>query len=133
MRPLLRSAREPYQYEREVEEFLRWSPSVRRTGVEAGKSWRPSPRQIAELQKALAALGEPAPGPPTSELDRRDSRGRGSGYDELDVAELVALLPSLERSDLQALARHEEAGRRRREVLDEIDRLLTPSGSSRGP
>jgi UDP-glucose 4-epimerase len=132
MRPLLRSEREPYQYEREVEEFLRWSPSVRRTGAEAGKSWRPSPGQIAELQKALAALGEPAPGPPTSELDRRPGRGEGSGYDELDAAEVVALLPSLERSDLQALARHEEAGRRRREVLEEIDRLLTPSGSSRG-
>ena len=30
-RPLERNAREPYRYEREVEEFLRWSPSVRRS------------------------------------------------------------------------------------------------------
>ncbi len=26
--PILKGAREPYRYEREVEEFLRWSPSV---------------------------------------------------------------------------------------------------------
>ncbi len=28
--PILRDAREPYRYEQEVEEFLRYSPSVRR-------------------------------------------------------------------------------------------------------
>jgi UDP-glucose 4-epimerase len=32
-RPLLRGEAEPYRYEREVEEFLRWSPSVRRRGT----------------------------------------------------------------------------------------------------
>jgi UDP-glucose 4-epimerase len=32
-RPLLRGEGEPYRYEREVEEFLRWSPSVRRRGT----------------------------------------------------------------------------------------------------
>jgi UDP-glucose 4-epimerase len=31
VRGVKRSAREPYRYEREVEEFLRWSPSVRRS------------------------------------------------------------------------------------------------------
>ena len=30
LRPLLRSGGESYRYEREVEEFLRWSPSVQR-------------------------------------------------------------------------------------------------------
>jgi UDP-glucose 4-epimerase len=30
LRPVLAGAREPYRYEREVEEFLRWSPHVRR-------------------------------------------------------------------------------------------------------
>ena len=30
LHPLLRDAGEPYRYEREVEEFLRYSPSVRR-------------------------------------------------------------------------------------------------------
>jgi UDP-glucose 4-epimerase len=32
-RPLLRGEGEPYRYEREVEDFLRWSPSVRRKGT----------------------------------------------------------------------------------------------------
>ena len=32
-RPLLKGQSEPYRYEREVEEFLRWSPSVRRKGT----------------------------------------------------------------------------------------------------
>jgi UDP-glucose 4-epimerase len=32
-RPLKRGEGEPYRYEREVEEFLRWSPSVRRKGT----------------------------------------------------------------------------------------------------
>ena len=32
-RPLRRGEGEPYRYEREVEEFLRWSPSVRRKGI----------------------------------------------------------------------------------------------------
>ncbi len=36
-RPLRESAREPYRYEREVEEFLRWSPSVRRPGAPGGE------------------------------------------------------------------------------------------------
>ncbi len=30
--PLRESAGAPYRYEREVEEFLRWSPSIRREG-----------------------------------------------------------------------------------------------------
>jgi UDP-glucose 4-epimerase len=32
-KPLRRGEGEPYRYEREVEEFLRWSPSVRRRGT----------------------------------------------------------------------------------------------------
>ena len=140
MAPLLRSTREPYRYEREVEEFLRWSPSVRRSGADAGKGWRPSPQQIAELRKALAALGEPVDGP--GDPAATDSEGNAAlrpaqpspaeAYDELDAAELRALLPSLERPDLEALYRHEFAGQRRREVLEEIDRLLTPTGAG-GP
>jgi UDP-glucose 4-epimerase len=108
MAPLLRSAREPFRYEREVEEFLRWSPSVRRETADAERGGRPPARPVAEPQP-----------PPAAEA-----------YDDLEAAELRALLPSLERADLEALYRHEFAGRRRREVLEEIDRLLTPTGSA---
>jgi UDP-glucose 4-epimerase len=36
LRPVLAGANEPYRYEREVEEFLRWSPNVRR-GKQGGR------------------------------------------------------------------------------------------------
>ncbi|HEX2398371.1 MAG TPA: NAD-dependent epimerase/dehydratase family protein [Solirubrobacteraceae bacterium] len=129
MRPLLRSAGQPYQYEREVEEFLRWSPSVRRSGTDAGKAWRPSPRQVAELQRVLAQLTPEGGGAEPSAGDRRDGEPDSpvAEYDDLEAGELVALLPSLGRGDLEALYQHEFAGRRRRPVLEEIDRLLVPT------
>jgi UDP-glucose 4-epimerase len=36
LRPLLTSGQEPYRYEPDLEEFLRWSPSVRRTAQNTG-------------------------------------------------------------------------------------------------
>lgn len=51
--PLLRDRTSPYRYEREVEDFLRWSPSVRR---DPEAEWRPSRQQIAELRRALDAI-----------------------------------------------------------------------------
>ena len=41
LRPLLRSGAEPYQYERAVEDFLRWSPSVQSASDGRGASWSP--------------------------------------------------------------------------------------------
>jgi UDP-glucose 4-epimerase len=46
---------EGYQYEREVEEFLRWSPAVR--GGDALGLGRLSRDQLAELARALESLG----------------------------------------------------------------------------
>ena len=51
--PLLRDAAGPYRYEREVEDFLRWSPSVRR---DPDAEWRPTREQIAQLRRTLDAL-----------------------------------------------------------------------------
>jgi UDP-glucose 4-epimerase len=105
LRPLARTGREPYRYEREVEEFLRWSPSVRRRGPDAGKPLQAATRQAAS-----------------------------GGYDSLDAREVVALLPSLEAADLESIRRHEASSARRSEVLEEIDRLLatraTPSSEA---
>ena len=84
--PMLRSNSQQYRYEREVEEFLRWSPSVRRD--------RPDPRRAISL------------------------------YDDLRADELIALLPSLEPTALQALREHEEANRQRRTVLRAIESSL---------
>ncbi len=62
--PLLRSGAEPYRYEREVEEFLRRSPNVRRPGGRNGAQPRPratpveryddlSPAEILSLLDSL--------------------------------------------------------------------------------
>jgi UDP-glucose 4-epimerase len=47
LRPLLRSGADAYRYEREVEEFLRWSPSVR----------QPSEQGAADGREEVAASG----------------------------------------------------------------------------
>ena len=58
LHPLLRSgAQEPYRYEREVEEFLRWSPHVR--GSQTRSTPTLSSDQVSELQALLEARAEP--------------------------------------------------------------------------
>jgi UDP-glucose 4-epimerase len=54
--PVVRGAQEPYRYEREVEDFLRWSPHVKNTrdkGVTAL-----SRDQLAELQRLLTGFAD---------------------------------------------------------------------------
>jgi UDP-glucose 4-epimerase len=102
VKALLAGAGEGYRYEREVEEFLRWSPSVRRP---AGMP--------------TAALANIAPGG-----EERRALPAPTGYDQLSADELVALLPSLDSSDLPRLREHEAANARREKVLRAIDALL---------
>jgi UDP-glucose 4-epimerase len=91
--------RRAYRYERELEEFLRYSPSVRPSARLAPEP--PGPRNVA-------------PG---------DGAGALPSVDDLEVAELVALLPSLDPAGLRALHEHEAAHRGRRTVLEAIARL----------
>jgi UDP-glucose 4-epimerase len=63
LHPLLRGGAEPYRYEREVEEFLRWSPHVRTSRAANGPSL--SREQLAELRRLLIEFGE-------------EERGKGS-------------------------------------------------------
>jgi UDP-glucose 4-epimerase len=57
LQPILRGMREPYRYEREVEEFLRWSPHVKNPNFR--KESRMSPDEMVELQKLLSTYGDP--------------------------------------------------------------------------
>jgi UDP-glucose 4-epimerase len=99
LEPILGGARrQGYRYERELEGFLRYSPSV-----------RPSARVEAQRQPRNVAPGDGGSGLPS--------------VDELDAAELVALLPSLDPAGLRALHEHEAAHRGRRTVLQAIERL----------
>ena len=82
LRPLLRSGSQTYRYEREVEEFLRRSPTV-------------------------VAMPD----------------GRNS-YEDLSADELVPLISSLDPEAAVRLRSHETAGRRRKSVLDALDRRL---------
>jgi UDP-glucose 4-epimerase len=84
LRPLLRSGSDTYRYEREVEEFLRRSPTV---------------------------VGAP------------DGRLANS-YEEMSADELVSLISSLDPEAAVRLRSHEATGRRRRAVLDALDRRL---------
>jgi UDP-glucose 4-epimerase len=93
-----------YRYEAAVEEFLRFSPSVRQ----------------ANARPALA----PANSAP------RDRPGGPDTYSAMTAREILALLPSLGAEDLAALREHEAAHARRQSVLRGIDRLLERAGSA---
>ena len=107
LHPLLRRDGPGYRYEREVEEFLRRSPSVTRTAR--------GPEGPANL----------APG------ETRDDAGRGRapGLAAADADELIALLPSMDPGDLAALRQHEAAGAARQNVLVAIDSVLVRARS----
>jgi UDP-glucose 4-epimerase len=125
VRPVLRSSKAQYQYEREVEEFLRWSPSVRLERLGAGE-WRPTPQQLSELQRTIEGLqAEDRPAPATTGTTAPDDVGSAPPeYGDLSWSEVVSMLPSLEREDLEALRRHEASREGRAAVLDAIDGLL---------
>jgi UDP-glucose 4-epimerase len=90
--------REGYRYERDLEEFLRRSPSVRPT----------------------AARQEPAP---TNLAPGEHRATAATDYDALGAEELIALLPSLEPAALEELAAHEREHAARPEVLRAIGAL----------
>jgi UDP-glucose 4-epimerase len=115
--PLLRGGGERYRYEEDVEEFLRWSPSVR-----AGGGGRPSPQQLAEVQKVIAALQE-GDDAPVNVAPRRPA-AVPEGLDDLTARDIIALLPALAPSDLAALREHEASHAGRTTVLRAIDGLL---------
>jgi UDP-glucose 4-epimerase len=83
-----------YRYERELEDFLRYSPSV-----------RPSSRLEAEAKP------------------RNVAPGAVPALDDLEAEEIIALLPSLDPAGLKALHEHEVAHRGRRAVILAIERL----------
>jgi UDP-glucose 4-epimerase len=106
LEPILRGMSEPYHYEREVEDFLRWSPHVVRP--EAGG------------QRPEASVKPPAR-PPVEH------------YDDLEAEEIISLLGSLEAGDLAALRDYEARARQRESVTTAIDALLARRATSSRP
>jgi UDP-glucose 4-epimerase len=70
LHPIVRGATEPYRYEREVEDFLRWSPHVRNPSYR--KESRLSPNEMVDLQKVMASYGDRVGAPGASGSARRD-------------------------------------------------------------
>jgi UDP-glucose 4-epimerase len=105
LEPILRGATgSSYRYEAAVEEFLRFSPSVRQANA------RP------QLGPANSAPRPPAP----------------TAYGSLPAREILAVLPSLGPEDLRALRDHEATHAARATVLNGIDRLLNAPATSAG-
>jgi UDP-glucose 4-epimerase len=144
LQPILAGVREPYRYEREVEEFLRWSPYVRRGRDEGERPPMPSIAQLSELQKFLSAYAQSAPSQPAPPRERAPKKERRpkpepkpalapvDDYDDLEAEEVISLIASLERDDLVALRAYEAASQKREPVLRAIDGVLSrrePAGT----
>lgn len=138
LHPLVREVEEPYRYEREVEEFLRWSPNVRDPARRGER--RLSPRQMVELEHALGhglgpgeeRQGDDRPGDtPPGDAPTGGAAPSSHGvehYDDLTAGEIVSLVRSLEVDQLSALRDHERRAAGRRTVLSAIDRALARAG-----
>jgi UDP-glucose 4-epimerase len=161
LHPLLRGAQEPYRYERDVEDFLRWSPHVKNARDKSLGSL--SREQLLELQRLLAGYAgvvdapdadreerlraaertaeratqrarkaEEAARRAAAEAARRPADERESvpsaspveHYDDLAAEEVIALLASLEREDLQTLRDYERRHANRVRVLAAIESVL---------
>ena len=188
LHPLVRGGQEPYRYEREVEDFLRWSPHVRNareknlgslnrdqladlqrlvsgyagavgeTGTDQEQrvqaAERAAERAIQRAKKAEQRAAEAAL--KATERAKKAERRAGAAaeeavqrvnaeaarlaaqepapaapsaspvehYDDLAAEEVIALLASLERQDLQTLREHERRNANRVSVLSAIDSVL---------
>jgi UDP-glucose 4-epimerase len=120
LHPVVRGAQERYRYEREVEEFLRWSPHVRRSG-----STHPSALsrdQIAELQRLLTSMGDEEDGSP-SEEDRLAAAEQSARQAEQAAAKATERAKKAERraaeAALKATERAKKAERRARQAAED--------------
>jgi UDP-glucose 4-epimerase len=128
--PILRGVKEPFTYEREVEDFLRWSPHVRGSvpkvpnGARAEQpAARPQPEPEPEpepepipVEEPILASGEPVVAEPPPPVEH---------YDDLEAEEVISLLGSLEGSDLETLLEYEREREARAAILTAIEAVLS--------
>jgi hypothetical protein len=83
LHPVMRGGPEPYRYEREVEDFLRWSPNVKNPAYRTQP--RLSPAEVDELSRLSTAHAERTgiPGGGSS-LQQAESLARAARADEED-------------------------------------------------
>jgi UDP-glucose 4-epimerase len=120
LEPILRGARESYTYERDVEDFLRRSPHVRRTTDHGPRTTEPPAPEAIEVP-----IGEPDTRDPTPDTqDPTPDTPPVEHYDDLEAEEIISLLGSLEASDLEALLDYERDTRARDTVVGAIEAVL---------
>jgi hypothetical protein len=125
LHPLMRGNGEPYRYEREVEEFLRWSPNVRRAAPKERAEGRGQRAEAAPEPPKAKPEPPPKPAPPPAPVGPPVDH-----YDDLASEEIISLLGSLEPPDLVALREYERGHRGREAVLDAIDSVLARASGS---
>lgn len=103
--PIVAGRSSSYRYEREVEHFLRRSPSVRHP-----EPVTEAPRNVAPGRSNGARAGAARPALP--------------GYDDLRADEVIGMLGGLDADALRRLREHEAGGAGRKTVLAAIDRRL---------
>ena len=113
--PVMAGVKEPYRYEREVEEFLRWSPHVKREALEPRdqRLFDPAPPAGDEPPAEPAEPGNGSPAvllPDDAPLDPA----------ELEAEEVIAMLADLDGVELDEIERLERDGRARSAVLEAI-------------
>jgi UDP-glucose 4-epimerase len=108
LEPIVRGALEPYRYEREVEEFLRWSPHVRGARERGAGLTRD---QLVELQRLLAGYAD------TAGIEAESA----SQVDRLAAAEERAL--AAERAATEAIERVAQAEEQAREAAERAARV----------
>jgi UDP-glucose 4-epimerase len=103
--PVVRGAQEPYRYEREVEDFLRWSPHVKNTrdkGVTAL-----SRDQLAELQRLLTSFADTT----GVDLDGESAPDRAAEAEQRAKAAEDAAREALKRAERAEKGAREAAAR----------------------
>ncbi|HEX8854301.1 MAG TPA: NAD-dependent epimerase/dehydratase family protein [Thermoleophilaceae bacterium] len=137
--PILRGVQEPYRYEREVEDFLRWSPHVKNPAYR--REGTLDPRQAFQLRKFLEEYDEgngQSEAPPRAVRRSRTPKAKPAEppappvahYDDLEAEEVISLLGSLELADLEALREYERRAQARQPVIAAIESILARRAAS---
>ena len=85
LHPLVRGAQEPYRYEREVEDFLRWSPHVKNARERSLGSLDRD--QLAELQRLVSGYAGDAPASAAADQEERVRAAERAAEEALRRAE----------------------------------------------
>ncbi|MFL5843450.1 MAG: NAD-dependent epimerase/dehydratase family protein [Solirubrobacteraceae bacterium] len=130
---LMRSTGEGYRYERELEEFLRYSPSVKAANAAPTLPANVAPGgEESAAQVAVTAAAPPARAARPRQRPKPKPRPKSTptappppDYADLESEEIIALLGDLDAEQLARLREHEAAAAGRESVLAAIDSLLS--------